>query len=437
MSTQPTYRITDALAALDAATLNLEEVRRILLTPVPPPPPPGYTLRLGDDPAEAIADLNAGDNLYVVGGTHFYNLHLTKPLSVIGDDLATFTSWQPWTDWTYDGAGRWWTAYDRFGGRLHHRITNNASFPLQRQALHNEAARPEYVKMGGKPVKTTYNDKSGRLYAEFGAGADLSTVVIATRPQLLTADDGVNGVVIEGITFDGAANTTKQGAVQVYGEGWKLRRVTVKNVNTIGFIVGGIGHEFYDCWADDCGQMGWAGKVSEALFSSCGMVRANWKGFDPGWEAGMKFSYSNRNTWASWTALDCDGPGFWLDIYNDENILDGFVIRNSLKTGAMLEHWARKNTYRNGEISGTREWVTTGAQAGLQVQSNCHENVFENIDITDSGSAVLYKAQEGVPGPKNRDKGSSHNIFRHINTHDAGIRIEGGASDKDRFENIT
>ena len=435
MSTTPSYRITDELGTvLGSVTFDRDAVLRALNAAPAPEPPPGYTLHAGDDPAVALADLSAGDTLWLASGAHPYPIHLPKAINVRALPVAApvVSGWKllSWEWVGRDAAGDTYrTVYDRNRWGLNHRISNNAAFPAARQAVHNEAAKPEYVSRIGGPVPVKYDEKGGYLYATVPAGYNVETLTIAAYPQLLTAADGVNGVTIEGITFSGASNTTKQGAVQVYGEGWVLDRVTVEFVNSVGIMVGGIGHRFIDTWADDCGQMGWAGKIDGGLFESCGMRRANWKGFDAGWEAGMKFSYSRGNVWRNWTAEDCDAPGFWLDISNYDNTLDGFRIVNSMKAGAMLEHYASGNAYRNGTIYGTRAWPVTGACAGLQVQGNCNGNEFDGItiDSTEAGAGVVYKAKENR-GP------SSKNRFANI-TADRAWRIEGALSGDDTFIN--
>lgn len=417
------YSMPDLLSAID----------RTEQAPAPEPPP-GYTLSPGDYPAVALADLSAGDTLWLAHGAHPYPIHLPKAINLraLPGAAPVMSGWKL-VSWEWVGRDGGFdtcrTVYDRGAWGLNHRISNNAAFPSGRQAVHNLCAMPEYAMLDGVAVSCTYDEKSGYLYASIPDGSDATNLVVAAYPQLLTAADGVNGVTIEGVTFEGAANTTKQGAVQVYGEGWVLDRVTVRDVNSVGIMVGGIGHRFIDCWADDCGQMGWAGKIDGGVFESCGMRRANWKGFDAGWEAGMKFSYSRGNTWTNWTAEDCDAPGFWLDISNYDNTLDGFRIERCMKAGAMLEHHASGNTYRNGTIYGTRAWPVTGACAGLQVQSNCNGNEFDGITIdrTESGNGMVYKAKEGR-GP------SSKNRFANI-TADRAWRIEGALSGDDTFIN--
>jgi hypothetical protein len=417
-----------------------------------PPSPPGYTLYPGQDPAVALADLVAGDTLWLADGVHPYPIHLPAAINVRALDAgyATVSGWTE-PEWTpyhtpFGEPAIYRALYGRFGGRLTHRISNNAAFPAARQAVHNAAAAPDLVAYAGTPLTRYasraaltapgmwYDQKEGWLYVALPFNSDPALLQVAQYPQLLTAADGVNDVTVSGIRFDGAANTTKMGAVQVYGERWLLDSVTVSNVNSVGIMVGGIGHRFVDTFADDCGQMGWAGKSDGGVFESCGMRRSNWRGFDAGWEAGMKFSFSRGNVWTNWLAEDCDGPGFWLDISNYDNVLDGFRIINAMKAGAMLEHYAGGNEYRNGVIYGTRAWPVTGACAGLQVQANIVGNEFWDIEIgaTQGGNSVLYKANEGT----SRDKGSSKNRFVNI-TGDRPWRIQGALSGDDTFTNCT
>lgn len=453
MSDQPAYRITDALAALDAATLNLEEVRRILSTPVPPPPPPGYTLRLGDNPEEAIADLSAGDSLRVVAGVHPHNIHLTKPINVIGEPGATLSGWRTGLAWEMVGSGptgdRYRLRWDRAAlGLRHHVVTNAAFLAAQdgpaRMAAHNAATAPEMVRYNGdvlrrvslsqltsmrEPLTQAYDDKEGLLYISLPAGADPGEVEVAMLPQLFTAADGVAGVTVEGLTLTGAANTHKQGAFELHSDGNTIRRVMVDTVNSLGFSIRGIGLTMEQVQAHNAGQMGHWLKLQASTLTNCGHHGSNWRGSDAGWHASNKWEQSIGNTVAGWYGINTDGCGLWLDVGNHDNTFMGIDLISCGKNALMVEHHATGNTF-SGRIRDTRP-LSRWAGSDIQIQSNVKGNAFDGIDI--HGDLVpywlVYKTAE-ARGP------SGPNVFRDISTQGRPMLIQGGQHKDDVFESI-
>lgn len=462
--------MSDAKPYLDGNTLwlpyDLAALNEVLdrLDTVPPPPP-GYVLRVGDDPAEAIADLSAGDTLRVAAGVHQYPIHLTKPINVIGEPGATLSGWRSVMGFQTEAYStqfgepsvfrlRW----NRDALRLSHHVVTNAAFlaapdgPV-RLAAHNFATAPELATYDGEPLRRVqlnqltslrepltqaYDEKGGWLYIVLPAGMDInandptgiSRVQVATLPQLFTAYPGVAGVTVGGLTLTGAANTHKQGAFELHSDGNTLRNLRVEMVNSLGYSIRGIGLTMESVNATNCGQMGHWLKVQKSQITGCGHAGSNWRGSDAGWHASNKWEQSIDNTVRGWWAIDTNGCGLWLDVGNHGNTFEGLDLLGCGKNAIMLEHYAERNTF-SGRIRGTRP-IGRWAGSDIQIQSNVKANVFDGLEII--GDMVphwlVYKTAE-ARGP------SGPNTFRNINAGGRPMSIQPVRHEKDAFENIT
>lgn len=452
MNTQP-YRITDELGAtIGTVTLDREAILRAFnAVPAPPPPPPGYTLYPGQDPAVALADLAAGDTLWLADGTHPYAIHLPKAVNVRAVEGArpVVDGWarMDWTRYTTDGD---WIMYrlpwDRAALGLSHHVVTNAAFlaaPDGRARLeaHNVATAPELVRYDGKPLarypasqvaagamRQGYDDKGGYLYISLPVGADLDRLEVARYPQLFTAAEGVAGVTVEGITFTGAANTHKQGVVELHSDRNKLINLRVDMVNSLGYSIRGIDLAMYNVTAADCGQAGFWLKVQKSQITDCGHAGSNWRGSDAGWHAD-KWEQCIDNTVKGWYAINPDSVGLWLDVGNHGNTFTGLDLLGCGKNAIMLEHYAERNSF-SGRIRGTRP-IGRWAGSDIQIQSNVKGNTFDGLEIV--GDLVphwlVYKTQEGR-GP------SGPNTFRNITTGGRPAKFEPAAHEKDTFQNV-
>jgi hypothetical protein len=451
MSTLPYHIHNELAAAIDAAGVNLEAIRAILSgigqEPEAPPPPPGYTLHPGQDPAVALADLRAGDNLWLVDGIHPYPIHLPAAINVRAADGAdpVVSGWAR-MDWT-----RYSTDSDRVVYRLpwdrrtfglsHHIVTNTHFLAAQdgpdRMAAHNFATQPELVRYNDEPLarypvsqvaagvlRQGYDEKTGYLYISLPAGADLERLEVARYPQLFTAADGVAGITVSGITLTGAAGTHKQGAFELHSDG-NVIDVTVDLVNSLAFSVRGIGLDARMV-SSQAGQMGhWIKCQKSKLVIE--HYESNFRGSDAGWHASNKFEQSLDNDIAI-VAGDCDGVGAWFDVGNHNNRVK-LSLYGSRKNALLVEHYAEGNTF-SGVIRDTQplgRW--TGAD--IQIQSNVKGNVFDGLDIqgTEVPYWLVYKTVEGR-GP------SGPNTFRNISAYGRPYRIEGGRHEKDVFDAI-
>ena len=448
MSTHKPYLTDDGttlylpydLASLNEVLARLDEVQ--------PEPPPGYTLHPGDDPAVALADLSAGDTLWLADGVHPYPIHLPKAINVKAVQGASpaFSGWKRlnWERYSTDAyRAIYRIPWERAALGISHRVVTNSAFLAAqdgsaRLAAHNFATQPELVRYNGEALtrypmsqvaagtmRQGYDEKAGYMYISLPAGADLDLLEVAMYPQLFTAADGVAGIEVSGITFTGAANTHKEAAFELHSDG-NVIDVDVDFVNSLAFSVRGIGLNARMA-SHRAGQMGHWIKAQKSRLT-VEHIESNWRGSDAGWHASNKFEQTIECE-IGVEAYDTNGVGCWFDVGNHRNNV--FVYADGCaKNGLMVEHYAEGNTF-TGTIKNTRP-IGRWEGSDIQIQSNCKDNVFKDIDI--QGNAVpywlVYKTQE-ARGP------SGPNEFRGIDAGRRRMRYEGPAHEKDVFEDIT
>ena len=445
-----TYHITDALAAADSIADKMDDLRAMLAamnTPAEPEPPPGYTLSPGDDPAVALADLRAGDTLWLAGGTHPYPIHLPASINVkaVPEEAPVVSGWKR-LSWERYEIGVYRTIYripwDRAALGLSHRVVTNSAFLAAqdgpaRLAAHNFATQPELVRYNGEaltrypmsqvaagPMRQGYDEKAGYMYISLPAGADLDLLEVAMYPQLFTAADGVAGIEVSGITFTGAANTHKEAAFELHSDANTID-VVVEDVNSLAFSVRGIGLTAR-MRSVRAGQMGHWIKAQKSELT-VEHYESNWRGSDAGWHASNKFEQTIECE-IHLESYHADGAGCWFDVGNHRNRV-GMYILGSGKNALMVEHYAEENSF-DFNILDTRP-LGRWEGADVQIQSNVKGNTFRGV-IT--GNAIpywlVYKTAEGR-GP------SGPNTFHDIAAAGRQYRIEGGRHEKDVFTSIS
>jgi hypothetical protein len=282
---------------------------------------------------------------------------------------------------------------------------------------------------GAGAFEQAYDEKSGWLYISLPFGVAAGDVEVAMLPQLFTASEGVDRITVEGLVLTGAANTHKQAAFELHGDGNTLRHIMVQDVNSLGFSIRGIDVVMNGVTAHYCGQMGHWLKLQRSTVNSCGHSGSNWRESDAGWHASNKWEQSTDNTVTGWWANKCSGAGLWLDVGNHRNTFTGLDLTLCAKNALIVEHYAEGNTFM-GTIHDTQR-LGRWQGSHVQIQSHVKNNVFEGLEI--AGDAVpywlVYKTAE-ARGP------SGPNTFRNIATGGRPMLVQGGRHEKDVFEGV-
>ncbi|WP_420457128.1 right-handed parallel beta-helix repeat-containing protein [Rubrivirga sp.] len=168
---------------------------------------------------------------------------------------------------------------------------------------------------------------------------------------------------VVGITFRHATNRAQEGAVCAGSEGGLFEDVRVEWTNGLGIDASGREHTFLRTRADLNGQMGWGGSCQRCLFDETAAVGNNWKGHDPGWEAGGgKWTETSDSVFRRHYAAHNDGPGLWLDGDNHRNTIEGGLLVGNRGAGVMLELNTTGTLVQHTVVAGTRwvEWTGSG-----------------------------------------------------------------------------
>lgn len=424
---------------------ELERVRAILAGTTPPEPveeptePPATgTLIVPHDDIQSTIDK---------GGRFILAPGIYPPLKV-GSDTALIAE-QPGTaiiSGAIDWSGDWFQSGDmyrkEFTYSLHqheakrvHGSDKNGNGASARGLAHRAAQQPHQLIWDGVPMKTVYNinhleegafffdgdaKTGGTIYAIFpGKNAPVSGRVQTSTSQYLIKPktDDTNNVVLDGLVLRYCANTGIQGALHFYSgcDNWQVSNTTVEWSNSEGISVRGKGHTFTRVKSNFHGQCGWAGYgMQDCKLIQCeGSGNVNKDGIDPKWHAGNKFvSGCNRNLIKDFQSIGNDGPGIWFDIYNFDNVIDGFYVQDALAFGVHIEHHTQgtelgKCIVQNGIIKGTRKF--DGIGSGLQIQGAIKNVVFRNIELVGNADGAVYYKKGNEPRGD-----SGFNVFENI-----------------------
>lgn len=452
-----------------AINIDVERIRRVLgLIDQPPPkeespgpkelPGDSWEVTPGNTVQDAIDAAKEGQSILLRTGTYFgpVNLKTGVTLQAYPGENVTISGLVSLTEWTESG-GLWEHSLSWLKGLKQHvakGILNSRGIPNEEGELHRTKMRPELVTHGGIPMKQVYSvgavepgcyfvsgpaDKPNTLHVRLAESQSIDRVRIAAYPTLLySSDPACSRVKVKGIRFAYASNTGKQGLIETVGDSWELEEVVSDYANSVGIYARGLHHSLNGVTAQNAGQMGWLGKISDSIFESCSNMYPNWKGFDPRWEAGHKFSHSYDNVFNGWlgvgdpamNALGLGGPLFWFDISNKRNKVKGMVLRNALKAALMIEHYAHENEFEGIQVDGVSKYKGS-AGVGVQIQSNVTHCTLTDFEVRNcEGDAMRYKKEEGR-GP------SGFNQFRKFtfNGNARNWRVEGELNNMpDTFE---
>ena len=307
-----------------------------------------------------------------------------------------------------------------------------------------QAFRPEMLIYNGNPLLTVYTREELKenhfwvegepeapvaLYASFPGGASPidGPVEVGRRAHLLgTAPDAMaNHVHVRGIAFLYSVISGKDGCVQTGGSNWVLEDNLVAGCNGLGIMVKGEDHVLRRNWAIANGQMGWATETSGSLLEDNRSEWNNWKGYDAHWEAGGgKFKHTSNTIIRRHYAAHNEGPGIWLDIENENNLVEDALVVNNQKAGIMLEYKTTGTTVRNNVVFGTR--ILGNAGSGIQVQAASGNIIENNTIFSNHGDGIRNKLHDNRAA-------SGGNTFRHnvvVNnglghTNAQEVRVEG------------
>src|SRR6185503_17671505 len=215
------------------------------------------------------------------------------------------------------------------------------------------------------------------------------TIECAVRHPVF--DAGSHGWLrVAGLTFRHAANRA-QWAMCTFGQHDSLVESNLFEwSNGLGIAQSGRNNTYLYNTSQDNAQMGWGGYGTNNLIENCKSFRNNWKGFDPGWEAGgTKFVFTTNTTIRKFESGFNEGPGIWLDIENYGNTIEQCWVYSNKLAGIMIEYKSDNNVIRNNVAHGTRFFAY--AAAGILTQAAKNNTYVHNTCIANEGPGIYIR----------------------------------------------
>ena len=245
------------------------------------------------------------------------------------------------------------------------------------------------------------------------------TVECVTRHPVF--DAGNQGWLhVVGLTFRFAANRA-QWAMCTFGMHDSLIESNVVEwSNGLGLAQSGKNNTYLYNISQDNAQMGWGGYGTNNLIENCKSFRNNWKGFDPGWEAGGgKLVNTTNTTIRKFETGFNEGPGLWLDIENYGNTIEQCWSYSNKLAGIMLEYKSDNNIVRNCVIHGTRFFAY--AAAGILTQAAQKNTYVHNTCIANEGPGIYIRSD-------GRWTNGNNKVFNNLLLHNATSALYVGGS---------
>lgn len=195
------------------------------------------------------------------------------------------------------------------------------------------------------PARWCYMDRTAYLSASpVGKTVESSTIPLAVGGD-------ASGIVLKNLTVEKYASAAQQGAIDAGdGEGWLAQDLVVRWNHGTGLRIGKkiiVRGGFYGF----NGQMGMGGRGDNALIDGVELAHNNFAGFSMNWEAGgTKFVQSDGLVVRSFSTHHNVGAGLWIDIDNENILVEGNKIFENARSGVSYEI-SRDGTIRNNMIA--------------------------------------------------------------------------------------
>ena len=308
---------------------------------------------------------------------------IVAPLVIEGTGMPIVSGADVWTGWQRQGSsGAWVHAWPYQWG--------NAPYPPGWEgnvALAPIVTRREMVIVSGSPLTEVLlpqnlypgafavSESSQTITVMVDPAADLnaSTVEVAVRTPLLQIKGRTN-IVVRGITFQHANSPLPNGAATVVDSS----RVLVQNCRFVWNNWDGLDVStsqdvaIRDVHANNNGGSGMGGyQILRLLVDSSETSSNNWRGAMggfTGWDvAGSKFELVHHGLFRSYSSLNNQARGLWLDTDDVNVAIESSRFENNLRDGIFLEA-------NQGPLLVTRS-RTCGSSSGAGVAGSVSANV--------------------------------------------------------------
>jgi hypothetical protein len=226
----------------------------------------------------------------------------------------------------------------------------------------------------------------------------------------ITADH----VIVRNLGFIYASNRAQQAALKIDGSENVAEDCITEWTNGVGTRLAGNQNILRRVVSRFNGQLGLSGAGTRNLMEDCKLEGNNVKGFSKDWEAGGMKAANTRNFQVQHcSAIRNDGPGFWFDIDNRDELVEGSYTEANNGPGIFIEisetATVRNNLcVRNGSKEKTRgSWN----QAGILLGEAMRCIVEHNICVGNRNGIEVR--QQGIRAVKDKRYYSDGLVFRN------------------------
>lgn len=335
---------------------------------------PGGTIQ------SAVDRANAGDTILIHAGTYRERVKVGKALTIAaapgesvvltGADVIPASAWEKMPDkpiwrhtpWTYHGPTH--------PNDERHRLIGRTEQVIADGHLLKQAEAMDQMAEG-----TFYADTAAKALFVW---APIDRVEASVRPVLMSVTG--SHVVVRGLHFLYASNRAQEAAFDVDGSDNLVEDCLVEWTNGVGARLSGERNTIRRLTSRFNGQMGMSGRGSNVM-EECLLEGNNVKGFSKGWEAGgIKVTESRNFQILRCLAVRNDGPGFWFDIDNRAELVEGCYTEENNGAGIFIEisetATVRKNIcVRNGLKNEPGAWQGAGILLGEAMHCTVESNI--------------------------------------------------------------
>lgn len=410
------------------------ETRARLLSALSPPTPPdpapipvdGIEVRTSAELKARLDAIKAGQVLILRQGIYTLPCNIRADNVTIkayeGENVVINAFVKLNGNWQKQGH-LWRIDYNGFAGLRRHPATNEGSWDG-----HRDRMRPEQVQQAGKILRPVYKkehiepgtfwvegpvEKPTAIYLITHDEKEPAGMAVSAIPKLLYSSIGAKGVTVEGITFQGAACTGKEGMVETR-DGWRVANNKFMHAASTGLLMRGKDLSIINNYAVSNGQLGYIMLGAEnARFIGNRATHNNTKGFNQAQEAGGgKFLWSSGVQIIDYVTELNNGVGCWVDVGNKGVEIENYTSTEDQAAALMLEHGLTGDSWVKGAIiKNVREFIHPvhghSRRDGVVLQSRIFGALLENIHIDGAHKGIVYKKHE-------RRGGSYGNRFKDI-----------------------
>lgn len=201
----------------------------------------------------------------------------------------------------------------------------------------------------------------------------------SVRPVLMSITGHRN--TITGLQFLYASNRAQEAALDIEGSENLVEHCDVAWTNGVGARLGGTHNIALAIVSRFNGQMGMSGSGTANRMENCTLNDNNVKGYSKGWEAGgIKVALSRNFAIRRCISIRNDGPGFWFDIDNRDELIERSYAAENNGPGIFVEisetATVRNNLcVRNGLKDEPGAWGHAGILLGEAMRCVVEHNI--------------------------------------------------------------